>query len=66
VTGHPAPRSDSDTFEIIDDAVTALAERRRLWLGDDTALIHLLASLIDQAARWLPEAVLGARDDGAS
>ena len=66
MTGHPAPRSDSDTFEIIDDAVTALAERRRLWLGDDTALIHLLASLIDQATRWLPEAVLGARDDGAS
>jgi hypothetical protein len=62
----PAPRSDDDTFDLIDHALAALAERRGLWLGDDAVLIHLLASLIDQAQRCLPEAVLGARDHGAS
>ena len=62
----PAPRSDDDTFDLIDHALTALAERRGLYLGDDAVLIHLLASLIDQAQRCLPEAVLGARDHGAS
>ncbi len=61
-----APRSDDDTFDIIDDALTTLAERRGLWLGDDTVLIHLLASLIDQAERCLPEAVHNARVNGAS
>jgi len=65
-THTPIPRSDDDTFELIDHALAALAKRRGLWLGDDAVLIHLLASLIDQAQRCLPEAVLGARDHGAS
>jgi hypothetical protein len=64
---HRGPISDADTNDIIDNAVTALAERRGgLWLGDDTVLIHLLVSLIDQAERWLPHAVDGARDEGAT
>lgn len=62
----PAPSSDDDTFEIIDDALSALAERRRLWIGDEHATIGLLASLIDQAERFLPEAVTNARMNGAS
>jgi hypothetical protein len=62
----PPPRSDDDTFDIINDALTALAERRGLWLGDDMMLIHLLASLIDQTERCLPEAVFTARENGAS
>ena len=57
----PAPRVDEDSYDIIDDAVAALAERRGLWIGDDTMLIHLLASLIDQAMQWLPHAVDTAR-----
>jgi hypothetical protein len=61
------PISDADTYDVIDDAVAALAGRRGgLWLGDDTVLIHLLASLIHQAERWLPHAVDGARADGAT
>ena len=61
---HPGPLTDSDTFDVLDDAVTALAERRNAWLGDDTTTIHLLASLIDQAERCLPEAVTTARLNG--
>jgi hypothetical protein len=64
VTGHPAPQTDQDTYAVIDDALTALAERRHAWLGDDTVLIHLIASLIDQAERLLPEAVTNARAEG--
>ena len=60
-----APRTDDDTFDIIDHALAALAERKDLWLGDDLVLIHLLGCLIEQAERCLPEAVLGARDHGA-
>lgn len=60
-----APRTDNDTFEVIDDALAALAERKRLWLGDDLVLIHLLDCLIEQAQRCLPEAMLGARENGA-
>lgn len=62
----PAPRTGEDSYDILDDAVTELAQRRDLWLGDDLIRIHLLASLIDQAIRWLPEAVTTARANGAS
>ncbi|MGH3371990.1 MAG: hypothetical protein ACRDPR_18555 [Nocardioidaceae bacterium] len=63
---HPGPRSDADTYAVLDDAITALAQRRGAWLGDDTAVIHLLASLIDQAHRWLPELVHNTRANGSS
>jgi len=66
MTDHPAARSDEDTFAVIDDALTALAARRGLWLGEDTVLISLLASLIDQAQPCLPHAVHDARANGAS
>jgi hypothetical protein len=62
----PPPRSDDDTFDIIDDAVTALAQRRGLWIGDEHVMIHLLASLIDQAERCLPHEVTTARANGTS
>ena len=60
------PRTGDDTNDVIDDAVTALAERRHLWIGDDATLIHLLASLIAQAERELPLAVSDARANGAT
>ena len=61
-----APRTGDDTNDVIDDAVTVLAERRGLWMGDDATLIHLLASLIAQAQRELPLAVTHARAEGAT
>jgi hypothetical protein len=63
---HPPPSTDDDTSEVIDDSVSALAERRGLWLGTDATVIHLLASLIAQAERELPLAVTTARDKGCS
>lgn len=63
---HRPPRTDDDTNDVIDDALLALAQRRGLWLGDDTVIIGLLASLIAQAERELPLAVAHARANGAS
>ena len=60
------PRSSDDTYDLIDDALYQLAERRRAWLGDPIAAITLLASLIDQAERMIPEHALLARDNGAT
>jgi hypothetical protein len=66
VAASPEPRSGDDTYDLIDDAVAALAERRGTWLGDDIAAIALIASLIDQAERWLPQHVHDARANGHS
>jgi hypothetical protein len=63
---HPPPSTDDDTSEVIDDAVSALAERRGLLLDTDATVIHLLASLMAQAERELPLAVTTARDEGCS
>jgi hypothetical protein len=60
----PGPRSGEDTYDLIDDALFALAERRGAWLGDDLTAITLLASLIDQAERCLPDLVTSARLNG--
>ncbi|WP_234811449.1 hypothetical protein [Mycolicibacterium elephantis] len=60
----PDPRSGEDTYDLIDDAVAALADRRGVWLGDDLASIALIASLIEQAERWLPHLVHDARANG--
>ena len=60
-----SPHSGDDTHDLIDDALHQLAERRSKWLGDPLAAITLIASLIDQAERMLPEHVLLALDDGA-
>jgi hypothetical protein len=64
VSPHPAPRSDGDTFDLVDDAVAELARRRGMWIGDEHNIIHLLASLADQAERCLPEHVAVARGNG--
>lgn len=66
MTSLPEPCVGADSYDILDDAIADLAERRGLWLGDELNRIHLLASLIDQALRWLPEAVTTARANGAS
>ena len=60
----PGPRSGDDTDDLIDDAVSTLAQRRGAWLGDDLTAITLIARLIDQAERCLPELVTSARANG--
>jgi len=60
----PVPRSGEDTFDLVDDAVAALAERRGVWLGDDIAVMALVASLVEQSERWLPQLVHDARANG--
>ena len=63
----PAPRSgDEDAFDVVDAAVAALGLRRGLWMGDDRVMIHLVASVIEQAERFLPHLVAEARREGAS
>jgi hypothetical protein len=64
MSSYPGPITDDDTYDIIDDALTDLAHRRGAWLGDDMVMIHLLASLVTQAERCLPEAVTTARANG--
>jgi hypothetical protein len=64
VTTSPDPHSGDDTVDLIDDALATLAERRGAWLGDDLTAITLIASLIDQAERCLPELVHNARANG--
>lgn len=60
----PDPRSGDDTFDLIDDAVAALADRRCVWLGDDLSIIALMAGLIEQAERCFPQLVHDARANG--
>ena len=62
----PEPRSGNDTHDLTDDAVAVLAERRGTWPGDDIAAIALIANLINQAQRWLPQHVHDARANGHS
>jgi hypothetical protein len=64
MTTTPGPRSGDDTYDLIDDALYALAERRGAWLGDDLTAITLIVSLIDQAERFLPELVTSALLNG--
>jgi len=61
ISPSPRPRSGDDTYDLIDDALFKLAERRGAWLGDDLTAITLIASLIDQAERFLPDLVTTAR-----
>jgi hypothetical protein len=64
VPARPGPRSGDDTYDLIDHALHQLAEHCGAWLGDDLAAITLIASLIDQAERILPELVASARLNG--
>ena len=60
------PRSGEDTYDLIDGALYQLAERRKAWLGDPVAAITLLASLIEQAGRMIPDLAADARRKHAS
>jgi hypothetical protein len=68
VTSSPGygPAGDDDTHDLIDDALAELARRRGAWLGDEITAMTLIASLIEQAERFLPEMVTNARLNGHS
>ncbi len=66
MTAPGGPVSGDDTHDLIDDALGELARRRGAWLGDEITAMTLIASLIDQAERFLPEMVTNARLNGHS
>jgi hypothetical protein len=58
-----APRVDTDSLEILNEAIESLARRRTpYWLGDSSVRLHALASLLAQAQSLLPDAVHNTRD----
>jgi hypothetical protein len=59
------PHSGSDTWDLVENALRQLADRRGRWLGDPLTAITMLASFIDQAGRMIPELAAGARRNGA-
>ncbi|MGH9157222.1 MAG: hypothetical protein ACRD1K_15595 [Acidimicrobiales bacterium] len=60
------PRTDLDTFIVMDHAVVDLADRRFFTGLDAPVQLHLLASLCAQAEVWLAEQVTVARATGMS
>jgi hypothetical protein len=64
MTTTPGPHSGDDTYDLTGTALGELARRRGARLGDDLTAITLLASLIDQAERFLPDLVTTARLNG--
>jgi hypothetical protein len=60
------PRSGNDTWDLVENALRELADRRGRWLGDPLTAITMLASLIDQAERMIPELAADARKNRAS
>jgi hypothetical protein len=63
----PVPRSGDDaTFDVVDHAIAVLGLQRGLWMSDERMMIHLVASVIEQAERFLPHFVAEARMDGCS
>jgi len=60
------PHSGNDTWDLVENALRELAARRGRWPGDPLTAITLLASLIDQAERMIPELAADARKNRAS
>jgi hypothetical protein len=61
----PAPLLDEFSASVVAEAADSLAALRTpYWLGDSTAGLHALASLIAQAHTMIPDAVHAARDQG--
>jgi hypothetical protein len=60
------PHSGNDTWDLVENALRELAGRRQRWPGDPLTAITMLASLIDQAGRMIPELAADARRKHAS
>lgn len=64
---HFAPFTDTDSAQILQEALDSLAPLRTpYWLGDTGVTLHLLASLHAQIQERLPDAVADARDQDYS
>lgn len=62
-----APSAGADTETVLEAAIEALAKLRGLVpLGDPTTALHLLASLLAETERRLPNAVAEVRDQQCS
>ena len=66
LTAPVPPHSGNDTWDLIENALRELVGRRGGWLGDPLTAITMLASLIDQAERMIPELAAEARRKRAS
>jgi hypothetical protein len=60
------PHSGNDTWDLVENALRQLAGRRQRWLGDPLTAITMLASLIEQAGRMIPDLAADARRKRAS
>jgi hypothetical protein len=60
------PHSDFCTWHLTETALRDLASHRGGWLGDPLTAITMLASLIEQAERMIPELAADARRQRAS
>ena len=60
------PHSGNDTWDLVENALRELAGRRQRWLGDPLTAITMLASLIEQAGRMIPDLAADARRKHAS
>jgi hypothetical protein len=59
----PAPRVDTDSATVLNEAIETLARLRTpYWLGDSGVRLHALASLAAQIEALLPQAIHDARD----
>lgn len=65
---HIGPKTDRESRAVLDEAVASLGTLRMPtgWLGDGGAEVHLLASLLAEAERQLPQSVALARDQDYS
>jgi hypothetical protein len=60
------PHSDSFTWHLTETALRDLASHRGRWPSDPLTAITMLASLIDQTERMIPELAADARRQRAS
>jgi hypothetical protein len=66
LTAPVLPHSGHGTWDLTENALREPADRRGGWLGDPLTAITMLASLIDQAERMIPELAADARRKRAS
>jgi hypothetical protein len=66
ITQPGPPRTDFNTYFVLDRAIIDLADRRFMNVVEPRLQLHLLASLAAQAETWVTEQVAVARDSGVT